>query len=82
MARAFRVALTRGARQFVLRKGTSVEYGARELKRTILRHITQPLAAELAAGRIDAGSRVSIEVEEDGEGLRISPELCENEEAA
>jgi ATP-dependent Clp protease ATP-binding subunit ClpA len=70
-ARAFRIVLTKGARQWLLRKGTSIEYGARELKRTILRNITQPLAAALAAGRIEAGSRVSIEVERDGEGLRI-----------
>ena len=73
-ARAFRVVLTKGARQWLLRKGTSIEYGARELKRTILRNITQPLAAALAAGRIEAGSRVSIEVERDGEGLRIVPQ--------
>lgn len=73
-ARAFRIALTKGARQWLLRRGTSIEYGARELKRTILRNITQPLAAALAAGRIEAGSRVSIEVERDGEGLRIVPQ--------
>ena len=73
-ARAFRVVVSKGARQFLLCKGTSIEYGARELKRIILRHITQPLAAALATGRIDAGSRVSIEVEKDGEGLRIVPQ--------
>jgi ATP-dependent Clp protease ATP-binding subunit ClpA len=73
-ARAFRVAVTRGARQWLLRKGTSLEYGARELKRTILRSITQPLAAALAAGLIEAGSRVSIEVEKNGEGLVIVPQ--------
>jgi ATP-dependent Clp protease ATP-binding subunit ClpA len=87
-ARAFRIALTKGARQWLLRNGTSIEYGARELKRTILRNVTQPLASALAAGRIEAGSRVSIEVERDGESLRIVPQRdasecdLDNEEAA
>ncbi len=84
-ARAFRISLSKSARQFLLRKGTSVEYGARELKRTILRSITQPLAALVADGRIDAGSRVSIEAERDGQGLRIVPQRdssASDEEAA
>ncbi|HYK61805.1 MAG TPA: hypothetical protein VEV85_20390 [Bryobacteraceae bacterium] len=34
-----------------MRKGTSSEYGARELKRTILRHLTQPLAAMVESAR-------------------------------
>jgi ATP-dependent Clp protease ATP-binding subunit ClpA len=72
-ARAFRVAISKSARQFLLRKGTSIEYGARELKRTILRSLTQPLAGLMAAGRIEAGSRVTVDVEKDGSGLRISP---------
>ena len=41
----FRVELSADARELLLEKGTSVEYGARELKRTILRTLTQPLAA-------------------------------------
>jgi len=42
---AFRVELSADARELLLEKGTSVEFGARELKRTILRMLTQPLAA-------------------------------------
>lgn len=73
--RAFRLAISKGAKQFLLRKGTSVEYGARELKRTILRTVTQPIAALLAAGRIEPGCRVAIELEKDGQALRIVPKL-------
>src|SRR5258708_2299991 len=69
--RAFRIATTRAARQFLLRKGTSVEYGARELKRTVLRLITQPLAALVSGSRIEPGSRVMIDINADGESLRI-----------
>ena len=43
----FQVELSADARAILLERGTSVEYGARELKRTILRMLTQPLAALL-----------------------------------
>jgi len=81
--RAFRIATTRAARAFLLRLGTSTEYGARELKRTVLRHITQPLAALVAAARIEPGTRVTIDVDSDGESLRIQPQsLAPSSEAA
>lgn len=67
--RAFGLEVTRSSRQFLLQKGTSAEYGARELKRTIHRHLTQPLAALVAAGRIPPGSTIRIEVGDDRERL-------------
>jgi ATP-dependent Clp protease ATP-binding subunit ClpA len=50
------------ARRFLLEKGASQQYGARELKRTIQRELIQPLASLIAAGDIDAGGRVRVEV--------------------
>ena len=50
--RAFGLDVTAAARAFLLNKGTSAEYGARELKRTILRELTQPLAAMVANGEV------------------------------
>lgn len=58
-------------RRFLLRKGTSAEYGARELKRTLHRHLTQPLAALVAGGRIEPGSSVRIEIDEDDDDVFI-----------
>ncbi len=58
-------------RRFLLRKGTSAEYGARELKRTLHRHLTQPLAALVAGGRIEPGSSVRIEIDEDEDDVFI-----------
>jgi ATP-dependent Clp protease ATP-binding subunit ClpA len=60
--RAFDLVVGKEAREFLLKNGTSVEYGARELKRTILRHLTQPLAAMVAGGRVDPGAEVTVEV--------------------
>jgi len=74
MERAFEIDVNHSAREFLLRKGTSAEYGARELKRVILRHLTQPLAAMVATGAIMPGDAVHAAASEDGERLMITVE--------
>jgi ATP-dependent Clp protease ATP-binding subunit ClpA/ActR/RegA family two-component response regulator len=69
--RYFNIEVPFESRQFLLRKGTSPEYGARELKRTIHRHLTQPLATKVASGQIEPGARVRVELAEDKESLNI-----------
>ncbi len=69
--RAFELEVGQPARKFLLEKGTSEEYGARELKRTILRQLTQPLAAMVADGRIEPGAVVRVEPGADGEWLSL-----------
>jgi len=59
--RSFELEVSAAARQFLLVKGTSSEYGARELKRTILRELTQPLAAMVANGEVPPESLVRID---------------------
>ncbi|MCS7315787.1 MAG: AAA family ATPase [Bryobacterales bacterium] len=73
--RRFDVEVAAAARQFLLRMGTSREYGARELKRTIHRHLTQPLAALVAAGGVAPGDRVRVDLKEDGAGLAFQPAI-------
>src|SRR6185312_6522775 len=58
--RAFTLELDPSARKFLLARGTSSEYGARELKRTILRKLTQPLAAMVEANQIAPESAVQV----------------------
>jgi ATP-dependent Clp protease ATP-binding subunit ClpA len=70
--RAFKLELDPGARSFLLEKGTSREYGARELKRVILRKLTQPLAAMLEAGQIPPESVVQAAHHGDAEQLTLS----------
>jgi ATP-dependent Clp protease ATP-binding subunit ClpA len=72
--RAFELEVSKASRQLLLRKGTSDEYGARELKRTILRQLTQPLAAMLAAGKIDPGALIRVEPSSDAEKLILALE--------
>jgi len=69
--RSFTLDVPIDARQFLLKKGTSPEYGARELNRTIHRFLTQPLATLVATNQVSAGSRVVVEVSEDHEKLNI-----------
>jgi ATP-dependent Clp protease ATP-binding subunit ClpA len=51
-SRSFSVAVGRPAQEFLIAQGVSREYGARELKRVIHRHVLQPLARMLSAGEI------------------------------
>src|SRR5690242_13801182 len=59
------------ARQFLLKKGTSAEYGARELNRTIHRFLTQPLATMVAANQVNPGARVWVEVSAEADKLKL-----------
>ena len=54
-ARSFTLEVPFDARGFLLEKGTSAEYGARELNRTIHRHLTQPLATLVATSQVESG---------------------------
>jgi CheY-like chemotaxis protein len=74
--RSFTLEVPPPARQFLLDKGTSAEYGARELNRTIHRHLTQPLATLVATNQVSPGARVLVEVAEGQDKLNIrSPEV-------
>ncbi len=69
--RSFTLEVPPDARQFLIQKGTSSEYGARELNRTIHRHLTQPLATLVATNQVSAGGRAWVEISEDNEKLII-----------
>lgn len=58
---AFAVELKRAAREFLLDHGTSAEYGARELKRAIHRHLVQPLAEMVIRKEVPAGGTVKVD---------------------
>src|ERR1700737_351200 len=55
----FRV--TQPARDFLLREGTDMKYGARHLKRAIERHVVYPLASLLATEQVSLGDVISID---------------------
>jgi ATP-dependent Clp protease ATP-binding subunit ClpB len=53
--------VTQPAREFLLREGTDLKYGARHLKRVIERHIIYPLASLLATDQICIGDVLSVD---------------------
>ncbi len=70
-SRSFEIEVAPAARFFMLDKGTSMEYGARELRRTIHRHLTQPLAAMVANGEVAPGANVTVDLHEEGDHLTL-----------
>jgi CheY-like chemotaxis protein len=58
--RSFTIEVPFDTRQFLIKKGTSQEYGARELNRTIHRYLIQPLATMVATNQIAPGSRMLV----------------------
>ena len=69
--RSFTLEVPPESRKFLLDRGTSAEYGARELNRTIHRFLTQPLATLVATNQVSPGARVFVEVSENGEKLNL-----------
>jgi ATP-dependent Clp protease ATP-binding subunit ClpA len=61
-ARSFRLEVTPRLRRLLLELGTSRQYGARELKRTIHRLVLQPLVRAMRSAPISPGSLVEIDV--------------------
>ena len=49
------------AKDFLLREGTNMKYGARHLKRAIERHLVYPLASLLATQQVCLGDVISID---------------------
>ena len=68
----FRV--TQPAREFLLKEGTDLKYGARHLKRAIERHVVYPLASLLATEQVSLGDVISIDWDGAEQALRFSKE--------
>jgi ATP-dependent Clp protease ATP-binding subunit ClpA len=62
------------AREFLLREGTDLKYGARHLKRAIERHVVYPLASLLATEQVSLGDVLSIDWNGSENGLTFLKE--------
>ena len=80
--RSFTLDVPAETRQFLLEHGTSQEYGARELKRTIHRFLTQPLATLVATNQVAPGARLLAAVAASREALEITAQPGGAAEAA
>jgi ATP-dependent Clp protease ATP-binding subunit ClpA len=59
----FVFSLTAAARDFLLREGTDLKYGARHLKRAIERHLVNPLSNLIATGQVRGGDLLSVDLD-------------------
>jgi ATP-dependent Clp protease ATP-binding subunit ClpA len=69
--RAFRLRTSKAAHSFLLKTGTSEQFGARELKRTLHRQLVQPMAGLVADGRVPPGAILRVDLNQDQDGLRF-----------
>jgi ATP-dependent Clp protease ATP-binding subunit ClpA len=65
---------TAESKEFLLREGTDVKYGARHLKRAIERHLVFPLSNLIATGQIGVGDVIKIDLGPSSEKLVFSKE--------
>ncbi len=61
--RPFVFNVTKSAKDFLLREGTDLRYGARHLKRTIERSLVHPLSNLIASDQIKYGDLINIEID-------------------
>ena len=60
------VELTDGAKEFLIKKGSNVDFGARPLRRAIENHIEDPLAEDLLRGEFQGKDRILVDVVKEG----------------
>jgi ATP-dependent Clp protease ATP-binding subunit ClpB len=65
---------TADAKEFLLREGTDLKYGARHLKRAIERHLVYPISNLIATGQIGLGDVIKIDLRASGDKLSFSKE--------
>jgi len=63
-----KIELTGAARDWLAQEGYDPQFGARPVRRTLERHVENPLAKRLLAGEFKDGDTVIVDVGEDDEG--------------
>jgi ATP-dependent Clp protease ATP-binding subunit ClpC len=66
--RGFRLELTDEAKEFIIKKGSNLDYGARPLRRALEQRVEDPLAEELLRGTFEGKDTITISVVKDDEG--------------
>jgi ATP-dependent Clp protease ATP-binding subunit ClpC len=67
--------LTDEAKDFIVKRGTDEEYGARPLRRAVQQLVEDPLSEQLLMGAFEPGSRVVVQISELTGDLMFNTEL-------
>ncbi len=66
--RGLKLILTDAAKEYVIRKGSNLDFGARPLRREIEQRIEDPLSEELLKGEFQGKDTIVVDVKKDDEG--------------
>ena len=66
--RGLKLILTDDAKEYVIRKGSNLDFGARPLRREIEQRIEDPLSEELLKGEFQGKDTIVVDVKKDDEG--------------
>lgn len=61
--------LSQPVKDFLVKKGYDIQYGARPLKRAIQNYIEDEIAEQVLSGNVKPGDKINFELSEDGEKL-------------
>ncbi len=74
--------ITNEAKEFIVRKGSDEQYGARPLRRTVQQHIEDPLSEHLLRGTFASGTTIEVRPAQDGDELVFEAAVPVGEGAA
>jgi ATP-dependent Clp protease ATP-binding subunit ClpC len=66
--RGLKLILTDAAKEFVIKKGSNLDFGARPLRREIEQRVEDPLSEELLKGEFQGKDTIVVDVKKDDEG--------------
>ncbi len=66
--RGFELILTDEAKEFIIKQGSNLDYGARPLRRAIEQRVEDPLAEELLRGTFEGKNTLLVDVFKDADG--------------
>jgi ATP-dependent Clp protease ATP-binding subunit ClpC len=73
--RGFEIELTEEAKEFIIKQGSNLDYGARPLRRAIEQRIEDPLAEELLRGAFEGKNTIVIDAFKDADGKVVRLEF-------
>jgi ATP-dependent Clp protease ATP-binding subunit ClpC len=69
--RGFELILTDESKEFLIKKGANLDYGARPLRRAIEQRIEDPLAEEILRGAFEGVNTIVVDAAKDDEGKTV-----------
>ncbi len=70
--RGLKLVLSEGAKEFIIDKGSDLDFGARPLRRAIEGFIEDPLSEELLKGSFEGKNQITVNLVETGEQKHLS----------